>query len=110
MSDGFPGRPSSRDGLESRPTSPVPVGLSAPLPPATLASAGRTETLAMPLLSRATLIPLLVAAPGAAAEFFAAPGGTPGGDGSKARPWDLVSALAGPAALKPGDTLWLRGG
>ena len=26
------------------------------------------------------------------------------------RPWDLATALAGPSAVHPGDTIWLRGG
>jgi hypothetical protein len=52
---------------------------------------------------------LLLAGPGAAADFYAAPNGTPGGDGSKARPWDLATAL-GQSAIRAGDTLWLRGG
>ena len=38
------------------------------------------------------------------AEFYAAPGGTPAGDGTKARPWDLATAL-GQAAIRPGDFL-----
>jgi hypothetical protein len=38
----------------------------------------------------------------------AAPDGTPGGDGSFDRPWDLGTALAAP--LRPGETLWLRAG
>jgi hypothetical protein len=45
-----------------------------------------------------------------AAEFYAAPEGLPGGDGSYDHPWDLATALAQPAALQPGSTLWLRGG
>ena len=43
-------------------------------------------------------------------EFYAAPDGTPGGDGAKQRPWDLKTALRPAPAIKPGDTLWLRGG
>ncbi len=39
-----------------------------------------------------------------------APNGTPDGNGSKERPWDLATALAQPSAVKPGDTIWLRGG
>lgn len=42
--------------------------------------------------------------------FVAAPGGTARGDGSWERPWDLSTALAHPAAVKPGDTIWLREG
>jgi len=45
------------------------------------------------------------------ARFYAAPGGTPGGDGSRGRPWDLTTALGGArGAVQPGDTIWLRGG
>jgi hypothetical protein len=44
------------------------------------------------------------------AEFFVAPGAGPGGVGSSASPWSLATALSGPAAVKPGDTIWLRGG
>ena len=45
--------------------------------------------------------------------FFAAPvpRGSPGGDGSRGRPWDLATALAGGrGAVQPGDTIWLLGG
>lgn len=42
--------------------------------------------------------------------FYAAPAGTPDGDGSNARPWDLATALDHPLVVKPGDTIWLRGG
>ena len=45
-----------------------------------------------------------------AAEFHVSPDGTPSGDGSRARPWDLQTALAHPAAVRPGDTIWLLGG
>ena len=40
--------------------------------------------------------------------YYAAPTGTHAGNGSRAHPWDLATALAAP--LQPGDTLWLRGG
>ncbi len=46
----------------------------------------------------------------AAAEFFVSPFGLPGGDGSAGAPWDLATALAQPAAVAPGDTIWLREG
>jgi len=43
--------------------------------------------------------------------FYAAPGGTAAGDGTRARPWDLATALAGGrGAVGAGDTIWLRGG
>lgn len=48
--------------------------------------------------------------PNAATQFYVSPYGTSFGDGSKANPWDLATALAQPAAVKPGATVWLRGG
>jgi hypothetical protein len=53
---------------------------------------------------------LMLAASASAAEFFVAPNGTPQGDGSKDKPWDIHTALKQPAAVKPGDTIWVRGG
>lgn len=41
---------------------------------------------------------------------YAAPGGWSGGDGTKENPYDLKSALAPTSAIKPGGTVWLRGG
>jgi hypothetical protein len=41
---------------------------------------------------------------------YAAPTGTRTNDGTATRPWDLATALASPAALRAGDTLWVRGG
>ena len=55
--------------------------------------------------------------PAQGAEFFVSPTGTPQGEGSIASPWDLQTALqdnTSPAnansVVKPGDTIWLRGG
>lgn len=45
-----------------------------------------------------------------AAEWHVSPTGTPAGDGSVAKPWDLQTALRQPEAVKPGDTIWLHGG
>ncbi len=42
--------------------------------------------------------------------FYVSPTGSPSGDGSFANPWDLATALDGPAAVTPGSTIWLRGG
>ena len=50
------------------------------------------------------------AAAGWALDFFVSPTGSPSGDGSFAKPWDLATALAGPAEVTPGSTIWLRGG
>jgi hypothetical protein len=41
---------------------------------------------------------------------FAAPSGQPDGDGSRERPLDLATALSGTGPVRPGTTLWLRGG
>ena len=43
--------------------------------------------------------------------YFAAPGGSSSGDGSRVNPWDLTTALADTRKIiQPGDTLWLLGG
>lgn len=47
--------------------------------------------------------------PGTGTAHYAAPDGKATGDGSKERPWDLATAL-NTKDIKPGDTLWLRGG
>ena len=42
---------------------------------------------------------------------YVTPGGSSSGDGTAARPWDLVTGLAGASGqLGPGDTVWLRAG
>ncbi|MGA2716917.1 MAG: hypothetical protein ABSG41_27840, partial [Bryobacteraceae bacterium] len=43
-------------------------------------------------------------------QHYVSPQGTPTGDGSIGNPWDLQTALYQPAAVQPGDTIWLRGG
>jgi hypothetical protein len=45
-----------------------------------------------------------------AAEWYAAPGGKPDGQGTKDAPWDPESALSGRQKVEPGDTLWLLAG
>jgi hypothetical protein len=42
--------------------------------------------------------------------FYAAPNGSPSGNGSITSPWDLQTALSHPLAVLPGDTIYLRGG
>jgi hypothetical protein len=53
---------------------------------------------------------ILAGAPLIAAEFHVSPAGTPSGNGSARRPWDLATAFAAPAAVRPGDVIWLHGG
>lgn len=43
------------------------------------------------------------------ADYFAAPSGRPDAAGSLQQPWSLQHALTSPA-IRPGDTVWLRGG
>lgn len=54
-------------------------------------------------------LPLLLA-PAFAAQFYVAPDGTPQGDGSRERPWDLATALKPHPAIQPMDTVWMRKG
>jgi hypothetical protein len=43
--------------------------------------------------------------------FYVAPGGTPAGDGTWTRPWNLATALSGAGGrILPGDVVWLREG
>lgn len=49
-------------------------------------------------------------APTTGNNWYAATNGSSGGDGSITRPWNLQTALNDPAAVQPGDTIWVRGG
>src|SRR5438128_1292946 len=56
------------------------------------------------------LLAPFIAATARAASFSASPSGSSSGTGSITSPWNLATALAQPAAVHPGDTIWLRGG
>ncbi len=43
-------------------------------------------------------------------QWFVSPSGHSSGNGSQSNPWDLQTALNQPSSVKPGDTIWLRGG
>src|SRR5256885_14676266 len=74
------------------------------MPPATLHHDGRpTERGGRPPISTTRHFD-------PAPQFYVSPTGAPSGDGSFANPWDLATALDGPAAVTPGSTIWLRGG
>ncbi|MDX1981392.1 MAG: Ig-like domain-containing protein [Bryobacteraceae bacterium] len=45
-----------------------------------------------------------------AADFYVSPDGAADSPGTIDRPWRIADALSQPAVLKPGDTIWLRGG
>src|ERR1700733_14708785 len=58
---------------------------------------------------------LLIVSIAGAADHFAAPNGSPAGDGSIGNPWDLDTALGSPggsppSSVQPGDTIWLLPG
>jgi len=78
----------------------VPTGVLTDSPALSVAAQQRTQANVNTALSTAS----------GGQQHYVAPGGKPGGSGSKADPWDLVTALKQPSAIKPGDTIWLRGG
>src|SRR2546423_6652410 len=55
---------------------------------------------------------LLTGVPGGGGtSHYVSPSGSSAADGTRARPWDLATALAGAGGrIAPGDTIWLRGG
>jgi len=53
---------------------------------------------------------LVMGVPAQATDFFVAPDGQATSKGSRVKPWDLATALGQPPGLKPGDTIWMRGG
>jgi hypothetical protein len=66
-------------------------------------------------LACAALIIIAAALPNASAQssgqqYYVSPSGSNTGNGSISNPWDLRTALNSPAAVQPGDTIWLRGG
>ncbi len=64
-----------------------------------------------PMKSLATTFLLaLTLFPCPAADWFVATNGSPEALGTQNAPWDLQTALDGPAAVKPGDTIWLLPG
>jgi len=50
------------------------------------------------------------AASAAASDWYVAPAGTSGGQGTRDAPWDIESALSGRQKIAAGDTIWLLGG
>lgn len=44
------------------------------------------------------------------ADYYVSPNGSSAGNGSIQKPWDIATAFRHPAAVKPGDTINLRGG
>lgn len=56
------------------------------------------------------VVSLATAIPAAAATYYVSPAGLPSNDGSISRPLDLATALSSQGPVRPGDTVWLRGG
>lgn len=83
----------------------------------TVTATGAAKTVNVALAVTAAAIPPALQAPPATLSFsgtgnqwYVSPAGSPTGNGGLADPWDIVTALNGPSAVKPGDTIWLRGG
>jgi hypothetical protein len=79
----------------------------------------QTSSRSLPALALGTLVSLSASAVPSSVSvddsphrgYYAAPEGRRTGDGSRARPWDLATALAGGnGRVRPGDTIWLRAG
>jgi len=64
----------------------------------------------LPAILSASFTVAALSTPASAAEHYVSPEGRPDGTGARDRPWALAAALAQPAAVQPGDTIWLRGG
>lgn len=86
-------------------TSGGPISTPAPTPPS-----GPTSTPPPTPLPGPTSTPVPPPIPGEGNYYYVALDGKSNGDGSIDNPWDLETALSHPAAVRPGDTIWLRGG
>lgn len=72
-------------------------------------TSGGTAVAGVPVTLGVPVVPGATAPTGN--QWYASPSGTYTGDGSMANPWDIETAFDNaPHAVKPGDTIWLRGG
>lgn len=62
-----------------------------------------------PTLTPVTMPPR-AARPNRGAQFYVSPKGGARGNGSLNNPWDIVTAWGQPSIVRPGDTIYLRGG
>jgi hypothetical protein len=84
----------------------------------TVTGAGTSKAVAVslsvanPPTSSTTTPPPLppVVLPSGGNSWYVSPSGSPSGDGSSSNPWDIQTALNQPSSVKPGDTIWVRGG
>src|SRR5262252_353456 len=72
--------------------------------------AHKTDFRLLPVLLASFAALWLATHAASATDFYVSPSGSASGDGSVGKPWSLAAALAQPAAVRPGDTIWLRGG
>jgi hypothetical protein len=91
--------------LESNNPAPSPTPTPTPTPMATPPSTPSTSP-----TPSTTPTPAPTPTPSAGNNFYVAPNGSSQGIGSINDPWNLTVALAHPSVVKPGDTIWLRGG
>lgn len=85
------------------------------MPSMTSPSTARRRVRAAVVLAASVAVAACATAPPAApvddaAAIYVAPGGWSGGDGSKEHPLDLKTALSPTSPVKPGGTVFLRGG
>ena len=78
--------------------------------PGNVPEAVTPEVPIQPLAPRPTPTASTVPIPATGSSFFVAPDGSAQGDGSINHPWDIETALNNPPEVKPGATVWLRGG
>jgi parallel beta-helix repeat protein len=78
------------------------------------AAGGKAGTATLLVKSTSSLPPDSTSSPtppaGMRVGYYVSPTGSASGDGSYANPWDMTTALNQPAAVQPGDTLWVLGG
>jgi hypothetical protein len=73
---------------------------------------GKVQIAANGSTSAVTVTVMVAPAPGAATSgniWYVSPSGTAAGDGSADHPWDIVTGFS-QKSVKPGDTVWMRGG
>ncbi len=66
--------------------------------------------LAAKVICSALIIASLCSTSIRAKNFYVSPSGSPDGNGKLKKPWDLQTALSQSRKVKPGDTIWIRGG
>src|SRR5262245_18340090 len=71
---------------------------------------GKINQLGVLLFLALLLISTLAVIEANANDFYVSPMASPNGRGKRKNPWDLQTALGQPGKVKPGDTIWLRGG